>query len=150
MEADSIDADLFLWDADNRLAADHGWENHANPRAIEQMFAISRENLQDFLQKLPLGAGSTLLKPVAAGPLRVFLEQALARHQSRAEDSDQDNNDRDLLQCLLMANLKLQEYDQDRTNFLARAVHDFRAPLTAASGYCGLLHEQLLGSLNTD
>jgi signal transduction histidine kinase len=39
-----------------------------------------------------------------------------------------------MLQCLIQANLKLQEYDQDRTNFLTRAVHDFRAPLTAVSG----------------
>jgi signal transduction histidine kinase len=43
----------------------------------------------------------------------------------------------DILQCLIGANLKLQEYDQDRTNFLARGVHDFRAPLTAINGYCG-------------
>jgi len=50
----------------------------------------------------------------------------------------------------LMANLKLQAYDQDRTNFLARAVHDFRAPLMAASGYCGLLVEGALGPLNPD
>ncbi len=49
--------------------------------------------------------------------------------------------------CLIQANLKLQEYDQDRTNFLARAVHDFRAPLTAASGYCGLLLGEALGEM---
>src|ERR1700730_11271688 len=53
----------------------------------------------------------------------------------------------DALQCLLMANLKLQEYDQDRTNFLARAVHDFRAPLMAANGYCSILLQQTVGPL---
>ena len=41
----------------------------------------------------------------------------------------------------------MQEYDQDRTTFLARAVHDFRAPLTALSGYCGLLLAEPLGPL---
>jgi signal transduction histidine kinase len=56
--------------------------------------------------------------------------------------------DRDeILQCLIQANLKLQEYDQDRTNFLARAIHDFRAPLTAITGYCGLLIGEDLGKL---
>jgi len=54
----------------------------------------------------------------------------------------------DLLDCLLHTNLKLQEYDQFRTNFLARAVHDFRTPLTSLCGYCGLLVDQRLGSLN--
>jgi signal transduction histidine kinase len=53
------------------------------------------------------------------------------------------------LQRLLQANLRLQEYDQQRTNFIARAVHDFRAPLTALSGYCGLLASGQLGPLNT-
>jgi signal transduction histidine kinase len=53
----------------------------------------------------------------------------------------------DLLQYVLQANLKLQEYDHDRTRFLARAVHDFRAPLTAISGYCSLLLAEDLGPL---
>ncbi len=53
----------------------------------------------------------------------------------------------DMLQFLIQANLKLQEYDQERTNFLARSIHDFRAPLTAITGYCGLLLEDELGPL---
>ena len=52
-----------------------------------------------------------------------------------------------MLQHLLRANLRLQEYDQQRTNFIARAVHDFRAPITALSGFCGLLTSGELGSL---
>ena len=52
------------------------------------------------------------------------------------------------LQCLIEANVKLQEYDHERTNFLTRVVHDFRAPLTALNGYCGLLLGDPLGSLN--
>jgi signal transduction histidine kinase len=56
----------------------------------------------------------------------------------------------EILQCLIQSNLKLQEYDQDRTNFLARALHDFRAPLTATNGYCGLLLTEALGPLSND
>jgi two-component system sensor histidine kinase ResE len=59
--------------------------------------------------------------------------------------------DRDeILQCLMQTNLKLQEYDQDRTNFLARAIHDFRAPLTAITGYCGLLISEDLGTVTDE
>ena len=39
----------------------------------------------------------------------------------------------------MQTNLKLQEFNQERTNFLVRSINDFRAPLTAISGYCGLL-----------
>ena len=60
--------------------------------------------------------------------------------------SDRD----DILQYLLQANLRLQEYDQDRTNFLARATHDFRAPLTALNGYCGLMLEGMLGTVSPE
>jgi signal transduction histidine kinase len=56
----------------------------------------------------------------------------------------------DLLQRLLQANLHLQEYDRQRTNFIARAVHDFRAPLTALSGFCGLLASGQLGFINNE
>jgi signal transduction histidine kinase len=52
-----------------------------------------------------------------------------------------------MLQCLLMANVKLQEYEHDRTNFLTRVVHDFRAPLMAANGYCSILLQETLGPL---
>ena len=55
-----------------------------------------------------------------------------------------------MLQLLVLANLKLQENDQERNNFLARSVHDFRAPLTAISGYCGLLLEEEFGPLTPE
>jgi signal transduction histidine kinase len=55
-----------------------------------------------------------------------------------------------MLQYLLQANLKLQEYDQDRTNFLAHSVHDIRAPLVAIQGYCSLLLDNQLGDLNAE
>lgn len=56
--------------------------------------------------------------------------------------------DRDeLLQCLMQANLQLQEFEANRSNFLGRVLHDFHAPLTALSGYCGMLLEGKSGPL---
>src|SRR5438046_7665248 len=55
-----------------------------------------------------------------------------------------------MLLFLLNANRTLHEYDQDRLNFLARAVHDFRAPVTAIDGYCGLLLGRQLGSISEE
>ena len=154
-----VGADLLIWDLD-----DVKWTNHlprppaaADPNeTYDQVFVVGRRQAGEFLRSIPLGAGNTLLKPVNRATLQIFVEQAAARARSRqsagpAANSDQSASDRsDLLQCLLMANLKLQVYDQDRTNFLARAVHDFRAPLMAASGYCGLLVEGALGPLNAE
>lgn len=92
-----------------------------------------------------------ILKPVTRATLRTFFDQAVQRfHGSQVLPGNIDSlrADRDeLLQCLVQANLRLQEYDQERTNFLARAVHDFRAPLTALNGYCGLLLGEELGNL---
>ena len=51
---------------------------------------------------------------------------AVSAYEERVSTADRLRADRDeILQCLIQTNLKLQEYDQDRTNFLARAVHDF-------------------------
>jgi signal transduction histidine kinase len=76
---------------------------------------------------------------------------AVSAHRDRILTANSLRADRDeILQCLIQTNLKLQEYDHDRTNFLTRAVHDFRAPLTAISGYCGLLLGEALGTLTED
>ncbi len=119
------------------------------------LFLVERRQVRSILGKLPLEPIGLLLKPVSKSALAAFLEQAVARcaawdgarhSESRGAGADRD----DMLQYLLHANLRLQEYDHDRTNFLARALHDFRAPLTALNGYCGLLLEGLLGPLSVE
>ena len=150
----SVRADLYIWDLDGRMWPDAEQRGNRDGQFREQVFAVDPLHLAEFLQTLPLGAGSTLVKPVNAAALQVFIEQTAARAKAtqsnvrtiRRLSSDSDRHD--LLQYLLMANLKLQDYEQTRTNFLARAAHDLRAPLTAASGYAGLLREQVLGPLN--
>jgi signal transduction histidine kinase len=59
--------------------------------------------------------------------------------------------DRDrILQQLLETNLILREHDQDRTNFLARSIHDIRVPLTAIQGYCGMLLAGQVGTIDLE
>jgi signal transduction histidine kinase len=92
-----------------------------------------------------------LLKPVTRPILTAYLALAVNSHEECVSSADSLRADRDeMLQCLIQANLRLQEYDQERTNFLVRAIHDFRASLTALSGYCGLLLSEALGELTSD
>jgi signal transduction histidine kinase len=144
-QAHSSTSELLIWDTDYAISSRKDRALEAG-RCQQELFLVNRKLLHEFLTDMPLGAGSTLLKPVTKRVLQIFLEQAFARTQARNKPSAPDW--KDALQCLLMANLKMQEYDQDRTNFLARALHDFRSPLMAASGYCNILIQQSMGQLS--
>lgn len=145
-------ADLYIWDFDPAMAIPEKLDFSDERKNI---FLVQRKELGVFRDRLPLAAVAMLLKPVNQTTLRAFIEHAVARYEAQARKGEASigalHSDRDeMLQCLLYANLKLQEYDQDRTNFLARAVHDFRTPITAVNGYCGLLLGQQLGSLTAE
>jgi len=138
-----FDGDLYLWDCHTDTVAppDTGTNSGIH------LFLVSRKDLRRFQTRINR---NVLLKPVTHATLQTFLGLAAACEQ-RQDSTDSLRADRDeILQCLIQANLKLQEHDQDRTAFLARALHDFRAPLTALSGYCGLLLSGPLGALNED
>ena len=145
-------ADLTIWDLSsgplpeepNDLAGGSG-----------DLFVVSRKSLSDVQKLLPIGALGLLLKPVTRPILQAFLASALNRWLNPTGQKHGDaaavRADRDeLLQALLEANIRLQECDQDRTNFLARALHDFRTPLTALQGYCEMLIRQSVGPLAPD
>jgi signal transduction histidine kinase len=85
-----------------------------------------------------------VLKPITRPALSALVGLAASNNVAGSLRDDRDH----IFQCLIEANVKLQEYDHERTNFLTRVVHDFRAPLTALNGYCGLLLGDPLGSLN--
>jgi signal transduction histidine kinase len=139
-------ADLYVWD-------------HA-PESEFKAEILARDKAQHLLLVDPKSldgissishSACILLKPVSAVTLRTFVELALKAWELRQQAREAESLRLDraaLLQYVLEVNLKLQEYDQERSNFLARAIHDFRAPLTALHGYCGLLAEGKLGPVS--
>ena len=145
-------ADLLIWDLSPNRQPPERLDSDARRKNI---FLIERKDVGALQGRLPLGWGF-VLKPVNQVLLRALIEEAVAQHETTAtgekgETAEQLRRERDeMLQYLLQANLKLQEYDQDRTNFLAHSVHDIRAPLVAIQGYCSLLLDNQLGSLNAE
>ena len=148
----ATDFDLIIWDFCPEAPAPEflpSGDGHRN------LFLVDRKHLSVFREALPFPHPRILLKPVTHVTLNAFLEQCIADlTPGLMQDSGSAGTlrtDRDeILQSLLLANLRLQEYDQDRTAFLTRAVHDFRAPLTALTGYCGLMLDEQLGPLSED
>jgi len=140
------EADLYIWDDQSRTAPppelDQTWSRH--------LFLVERSDAPNCCGK-PGVPAAVLLKPVTRTSLAAFfgLAAAVAEERSIAECSLRAERD-EMLQCLIQSNLQIQKFDQDRTNFLARAVHDFRAPLMTANGYCGLLLSEELGPENED
>jgi signal transduction histidine kinase len=137
-------ADLTLWDYIPGMTLPQ--DGTGNPS--RDLFLVYRQDLPGFRTGTGVTDTHILLKPATRATLTAFLGSAVGAWAERAGQATTLRADRDeILQCLIQANLRLQEYDQDRTTFLARAVHDFRAPLTALSGYCGLLLTEPLGPL---
>lgn len=140
-------AALYIWDDQTRVDLPQKLESSLS----KHLFLIHRKDVAKFHHNLGGAEANILLKPVTRATLAAFLGLAPSPHQDPGSTGYSLRTERDeMLQCLIQANLKLQEYDQDRTNFLTRAVHDFRAPLTAVGGYCGLLLSDALGTLTEE
>jgi signal transduction histidine kinase len=148
------EADLFVWDFDPGMAL----PNPCARPCAKHAYLVARKDLEGFDATMSADEACIILKPVNRGILSAFFSASLeprskgasvdgARPDSTRMDGFRAERD-SILQYALETNLKLQEYDESRTNFLARALHDFRAPLTALRGYCELLLEGQLGLLN--
>jgi signal transduction histidine kinase len=140
------DAHLYIWDYSPELDI----RSCILERSHAQHLLVTDHKYLDAVTGLQ-NEFCILLKPVAPFTIKAFVELALdtANVQRHAREAEELRVDRDtLLQYVLEVNIKLQQYDQQRSNFLARALHDFRAPLTSLHGYCGLLAEGKLGGVS--
>jgi two-component system, OmpR family, sensor histidine kinase KdpD len=139
-------ADLYIWDYTPGLERQVDFGVKGKP---QQLLLCDPKHV-DLLTPLQRQA-CILLKPVSMFTMRTFVELAKKNRElhRQADEADTLRSDRDaLLQYVLEVNLKLQEYDQERSTLLARALHDFHSPLTALHGYCGLLSEGRLGEVS--
>lgn len=135
-------ADLYIWDDTTAIEVSRGVDKDFS----RHVFLLHRDDVAKFREKSGKLEVAILLKPVTRASLSAFVGFAASSFQDRVSTPRSLRADRDeILQCLIQSNLQLQQYDQDRTHFLTRAVHDFRAPLTATGGYCGLLLSEALG-----
>jgi len=142
------DADLYLWDLDMGTELPHAVVERVPDQQL--LIIVSQTNLAAIPEDL-LGRACALLKPISTFTLRAFIDLAAKTSELRKQRTEVDRlrSEREaLIDYALAANLQLQEYDRQRTQFLARALHDLRAPLTALYGYCGLLADGHLGPVS--
>lgn len=137
--------DLCIWDLDFM------------PRVPSQLFD-SEEGLRVILlcthnglnavEPALLAKNHTVVKPIDPQVFRTVLDLAARKRElcHRIFEADRQA----LMEYLLAANLKIQDNDRQQTNFLARALRDLRAPLTALHGYCGLLADGQLGTASAE
>jgi signal transduction histidine kinase len=134
--------DLCIWDftvGKTNIPAAIQWQEHC-----KHCFLVDREDVA----ALQAAAGTKDLNLIWKPVTRFFLDALLAGSLpgTAALRGERD----ELLEALIQANLRLQENEEERNHFLARSVHDLRAPLTAITGYCGLLLEEELGPLTLE
>jgi signal transduction histidine kinase len=133
---------LTLW----QYRPDAPIPDHISASPSKFLVLVDRKDLLRFREAAGAARLQILLKPATRAALSAFLGSALASTAALDSTSKVRLDEREeILERLTFSNLRLQEYDQDRTTFLARAAHDFRAPLTALVGYCGLIINEPLG-----
>jgi len=141
------EADLFVIDYEPGLAVPRSLEGDLSRR----VYLVHRNEVPSFREAIGTAKAHILLKPATRATLGAFIGFVAAANDAGGSAARSPLHDADrILQCVIDANLRLQEYDQRRTNLLARAAHDFRTPLTALNGYCSLLLSEPLGALNDD
>jgi signal transduction histidine kinase len=138
-------ADFYIWDFKQKLAV----PKFEGSSLSSHLFLVQRKDLDSLFECLGRTDALVLLKPTAKATLASFIRMAVSVQKNRmSEVSAMHSDHEEVVRSLVESNLKLQEADHDRIDFLARGLHDFRTPLTAIFGYCGLLLNEALGPLN--
>jgi signal transduction histidine kinase len=142
-----VEADFYIFDFQPSSIV----PRFSGPNFGNHLFLVDPRDLPAFGSQISGTPGCILLKPFARRAFEAFLDSFRQSWEAKynRQQAERFRSERDeLLQHLLQANLSLQEYDQERTRFLARALHDFRTPLMSLRGICGLLLEGQVGPLN--
>jgi len=145
------EADVYVWDFEYCQSSFQ--ESALDKRAIHLALASAAQ--VQTLRNVRSAVVTTVVKPFSSNYFSAVLETVIRAFADEggpvAWTSGLDRSQRQhLLQRLLHLNMRLQEHHIEQMNFLARALHDFRAPLTAISGYSSLLRGESLGPLNLE
>ena len=154
------EADLYVWD----FAAGVDLSNRREfLSTVESVFVVDRDSLDLLRHQIPDLVTQVLLKPVDPVLLRWYLKKPKDRNSQavpingvsswngdglgqNAHGSAQE----DMLQLMLEMNVRLQEYERDRTQFVCQVLHGLREPLVALDGYCDLLLDQKFGPMTRE
>ncbi|MCH8269566.1 MAG: HAMP domain-containing histidine kinase [Acidobacteria bacterium] len=125
-----------------------------------------KENLDSAIEFWGPAIYSYIFKPVNWMLFQVIWQQALERirlnsklfrlekqHEKKHEMQQKKRRahapqQEEILKDLFVTHLKMQELDQEKTDFLARTSHELRTPLTALQGYLELLAHSKAGAVN--
>jgi len=141
--------DLSILDLDAFSLPDRDWLTR---NGTAHILLYSEERMDEV--PAPLPAATILLKPLQRELLLTVLGYAVARCResaqvARAEGAAAKGPEQsdEQWQYVLRTSLELQRAHARRMHFLARGLHDLRAPLTAIEGYSGLLLAERFGPL---
>jgi signal transduction histidine kinase len=139
---------IYIWDYDSSPGVPPAMVKADAAKIV----IVKKSSLPSIRRKVPDEGFTYLESPFTPLSLAAVLQAAVAQLGLRHDAcSTHLKLDRDrILQQLLETNLLLREHDQDRTNFLARSIHDIRVPLTAILGYCGMLLAGQVGPLDPE
>ena len=142
------DCAICIWDCDSTPAVPPAMVAAEAAKIV----IVKKTSLSSIRRKVPHKGVTYLESPFTPLSLTAVLQAAVAQlglHQDACSTHLKLDRDR-ILQQVLETNLILREHDQDRTNFLARSIHDIRVPLTAIQGYCGMLLAGQVGSIDPE
>lgn len=117
---------------------------------LQTIVIMDRKTLVNFGPEVLLPKCDILLKPLSRARLGLALDRlAGASTQEKCVTGEPINSELEgFVQYLSRMSLQLQELDQDRSHFVARAAHELGNPLTSLAGYCDLMLERRLGPLS--
>jgi signal transduction histidine kinase len=139
---------IYIWDCDSNSGAPPAMVTAEAAKIV----IVKKTSLSSVRCKVPDSGFIYLESPFTPLSLTAVLQASIAQLELLQNGcSTHLKLDRDrILQQLLETNLVLREHDRDRTNFLARSIHDIRVPLTAIQGYCGMLLAGQVGSIDPE